>query len=396
MIEPNATTPPATRAVIVGSAPTRVWGLSGEERLRRLFGTKGISATLVPDVAAAVQATQAMAGDPASVIGIRGDHVFEATLVVNLMSHVGTLLCLPDGRLVAFHVAADLAASAAAALDGASLPSTLSETQRVVLPKDLAYNQQLRKRATPYVLPITDGARDAIERQVFAGSYKGVTDIATKFLFPWPVRQLTRVAASLRLRPNHVTTVSFILTVLATWLFFRGQFALGVLAGWGMCLLDSVDGKLARVTLTSSKLGDYFDHAIDLIHPPFWYWGWMAGLGAAFSQHPWADMVFWSIMVLYVAQRLLEGLFITAFGVEMHIWRPFDSTFRLVTARRNPNLIVLTLATLVGRPLEGILAVAAWTVISFVVHLLQVVQAGLYKATGKPIVSWLTQEAPTD
>ena len=266
----------------------------------------------------------------------------------------------------------------------------------MVQPHDLAYNRQLRKRATPYVLPITDSARDAIERQVFAGSYKGVTDIATKFLFPWPVRQLTRVAAALHLRPNHVTSLSFVLTVLATWLFYHGQFGLGVVAGWGMCVLDSVDGKLARVTLTSSKLGDWFDHSIDLFHPPFWYWGWMTGLGAAFATHPWADLVFWSIMVLYVAQRLLEGLFIVGFGVEMHIWRPFDSAFRLVTARRNPNLIVLTLATVVGRPLEGILIVAVWTVISFVVHLVQVVQAGLFKAAGKPIVSWLTQEAATD
>ncbi|MBP7685219.1 MAG: CDP-alcohol phosphatidyltransferase family protein [Deltaproteobacteria bacterium] len=388
MSEPAASAQASTRALIVGSSATPIWGLTGEERLKRLFATKGIPSTQ-DDGGPVAEAA-------GSVIGIRGDHVIEATLVVNLMATEGMVLCLPDGRPVAFHVPSALAALAVAALRTETMNPELQAAVKVVHPKDLAYNRQLRKRATPYVLPISDQNRAAIEKQVFAGSYKGVTDIATKFLFPWPVRQLTHVAAALRLLPNHVTFVSFVLTVLATWFFYQGQFWAGILSGWGMCLLDSVDGKLARVTLTSSKLGDVFDHGIDLIHPPFWYWSWMAGLGASFSTHPQASLVFGTIMVGYVAQRALEGLFIKAFGLEMHIWRPFDSTFRLVTARRNPNLIILTLATLVGRPLEGILLVALWTAVCFGVHLVQVVQAAMAKAKGQPIESWLTQEAATD
>ena len=45
-----------------------------------------------------------------------------------------------------------------------------------------------------------------------------------------------------------------------------------------MTFLDTVDGKLARVTITSTKLGNVFDHGIDLIHPPFWYLAWGMGL----------------------------------------------------------------------------------------------------------------------
>ena len=41
-----------------------------------------------------------------------------------------------------------------------------------------------------------------------------------------------------------------------------------------MTFLDTVDGKLARVTLTSSPFGNVLDHSLDLIHPPFWYWAW--------------------------------------------------------------------------------------------------------------------------
>lgn len=383
MNAPAASTTASTKARIIGSSPTRVWGLSPVTRLERLFAARGIPS-------APFRAGETL--DATSVVGALGDHVYEPILLVNLMANESMVLCQEDGRPVAFHVPAGLATEAFEALTTGRMSEALSRAVTTVEPKDLAYNKQLRKRAMPYVLPVTEELAPAIEKRIFAGSYKGVTDVATKFLFPWPVRQLTRVAAALHLRPNHVTSVSLVLTLLATWLFYEGRFVTGVVAAWGMCLLDSVDGKLARVTITSSKLGDVFDHGIDLIHPPFWYWAFMVGLGPAFAEHPHAGLVFGTIMILYVAQRLLEALFIVAFGVEMHIWRPFDSAFRLVTARRNPNLLVLTAAVLVGHPLEGMLLVGAWTAVSFVVHLVQVVQAAIAKARGRTIVSWLAQE----
>jgi hypothetical protein len=75
------------------------------------------------------------------------------------------------------------------------------------------------------------------------------------------------------------------------------------------------------------------------------------------------------------------------YGMHIHSWRPFDSWFRLITARRNPNLILLTLSVIVGRPDLGLLAVAAWTVLSFIVHLLRLFQA-LITPRAK-VVSWL-------
>ena len=45
-------------------------------------------------------------------------------------------------------------------------------------------------------------------------------------------------------------------------------------AGLVFMVLDTVDGKLARCTITSSGWGNVFDHGVDLIHPPFWWWAW--------------------------------------------------------------------------------------------------------------------------
>ena len=98
------------------------------------------------------------------------------------------------------------------------------------------------------------------------------------------------------------------------------------------------------------------------------------------------------IVAGYVLQRVEEGVFIACFGIEMHIWQRFDSRFRLITARRNPNLLLLTASVLLGRPDLGIVAVAIWTAASLLVHALRLVQAALARRRGK-LQSWLA--APT-
>jgi phosphatidylglycerophosphate synthase len=156
-------------------------------------------------------------------------------------------------------------------------------------------------------------------------------------------------------------------------------------------VLDTVDGKLARCTITSSWWGNIFDHGIDLIHPPIWYYAWGIGLsawGLAFSPE-----LFWTVQGVllagYVLQRLIEGVFIKLHGMHIHVWRPFDSWFRLITARRNPNMVILFAGVLIGRPDWGLLGVAGWTVASLLVHGVQLVQASLAKARGQKLVSWL-------
>ena len=45
-------------------------------------------------------------------------------------------------------------------------------------------------------------------------------------------------------------------------------------------------------------------------------------------------------------------------GMHIHVWRPIDSKFRLITARRNPNMVILVGALLFGRPDVGLELVA--------------------------------------
>ena len=189
--------------------------------------------------------------------------------------------------------------------------------------------------------------RREIERILFGASYKGVTDFVTKYLWPAPARVATRWCAERAIRPNTVTALSAACVVAAYLCFARGYFALGVVFAWSMTFLDTVDGKLARVTLTSSKFGNVFDHGVDLIHPPFWYFAWWQGLGDSADAVLYAAL--WVNLVGYVVGRLMEGFFLAAYKIEIHAWRPIDSYFRLITARRNPNLAILTRGARVRR-----------------------------------------------
>jgi phosphatidylglycerophosphate synthase len=250
---------------------------------------------------------------------------------------------------------------------------------------------ELRKKERPFVLPLDPADPEPVERAAYDASYKGVTDALTLYLWRKPAFYLTRWAAQAGLSPNAVTAVGAVLMLLALWLFWNGHYWAGAASGFVFMVLDTVDGKLARCTGTSSQWGNILDHGIDLIHPPFWWWAWAHGL-AAYGRplEPVYEAMLLAVIVGgYVAQRVIEGLFIYYFKMHIHVWRPVDSRFRLVTARRNPNMVILVVALLFGRPDTGFELMALWTLLSLIFHTVRLAQAKARHWRGEPVISWL-------
>jgi hypothetical protein len=52
-------------------------------------------------------------------------------------------------------------------------------------------------------------------------------------------------------------------------------------------------------------------------------------------------------------------------------------------------MVILLVSLIAGRPDWGLIAVAAWTLISLLVHMVQLAQAMIARARGQPVVSWL-------
>jgi len=368
--------------LVCGDTQAKVWGLGAAERLRRMAAASGLSmvGAIRENYLPLIIANAAIAFDPAWL-----------RFIIGKPGHVVTL----DGRPVIAHIPSGeirQAEAVASAIADDANPFDCSGLKELNVVDSLEiYSSELRKKERPFMMAFTPENAGAIERASYYGAYKGVTDILTKYLWPELAFHLTRFAAWLRLSPNSVTAVGAVLCIAATFAFFDGRYWLGLFLGFVFTVLDTVDGKLARCTITSSWWGHVLDHGIDLVHPPFWWWAWGAGL-SAYGKPIEQNLLLWILAVIvtgYVLQRIVEGVFIRYHGMHIHVWRPVDSTFRLVTARRNPNMAILFVSMIFARPDLGLYAIAFWTVASLLFHTVRLAQAFALKFSGKHIVSWL-------
>ena len=364
--------------VTVGDNPARAFGMGAAERANALATQAGLEPADGPrPERTAVYADLSWAWDPQWLVALR--------------DAPGSVLT-KDGYPILAHVFGGgdaepvlAAMRSGARYEGNSLNPIDAETV------DLTYGV-LRKRDRPFVMRLDPSDPEPVERAAYDASYKGVTDVLTLYLWRRPAFYLTRWAAQAGLSPNLVTTIGAGLCVAAFFLFYSGWYWTGVAAGFGFMVLDTVDGKLARCTGQSSKWGNLFDHGVDLVHPPFWWWAWAEGLeayGRPLDDRVYELMIVGAIVLGYVMSRVVEGIFVRRYGMHIHVWQQIDSRFRLITARRNPNMIILVVALLFGRPDLGIELVALWTILSLIFHAVRLAQANARHDRGQPVVSWL-------
>lgn len=394
-------------AVVSQISPTRLWGLDSAQRLARQLaeiarqtGGSSVPGSTIPGNA--VQWLKNAADAPADappdsqILVINGHYLFESRTLSGVLTR-------PDSLLVDKSASDTNRPAVAAALVNAQRAQDIIhciENPQADLPGDLnqietsdmaAFDENLRRSTTPLLEVISADRKLALEGRLYGNAYRGITDLVTKFVWPRPAKQVVHVCANTGITPNMVTSTGLLLVIAACYLFLHQHYALGLLAGWIMTFLDTVDGKLARVTVKSSKFGHLFDHGIDLFHPPFWYifWGmslinFQAVLGFDLQQ------MYWLIIIAYVLGRVVEGLFPLLGSCSIFTWRPYDAWFRLVTARRNPCLIILTLSVLAGRPDWGFIAVTFWSVVTTIMLIMRLGQATLVRLQKGPLSSWLS------
>jgi phosphatidylglycerophosphate synthase len=230
----------------------------------------------------------------------------------------------------------------------------------------------LRRDEPVYAFRIAADEVAATERWLFWSNYKGSTDFLTRWVFPPFVWALLRPLARLRVHPNWVTGLALVLCFGAIPLWATGHWGVGFVAAYAMAVLDSVDGKLARLTYTTSSIGNVMDHGADLIHPPFWYAAWAWGMAGG-PIGPTYELTLW-LFGLYTLDRLLAPLFLFITGKSIHGYAPIDVKMRTFISRRNVNLPVFTLALPLGLGEAAIVFVVAWQAACFVFHAVRVVQ----------------------
>ncbi|HEU4430176.1 MAG TPA: CDP-alcohol phosphatidyltransferase family protein [Myxococcota bacterium] len=321
---------------------------------------------------------RAAAASQSALLALPGDAIVDTRLLAKLVSAEQSVAALGGegaqrSALVRVAPGARLAPS-----DATELRGFAEDQLRAGALRELALGEieehitNLRRDQPAYAFRIQSADVATTERWLFWSNYKGSTDFLTRWVFPPFVWAAVRPLARWRVHPNWVTGLAVLLCIAAIPLWAAQHWWLGFAAAYTMAVLDSVDGKLARLTYTTSPLGDVMDHGTDLIHPPFWYAAWAWGLaggprGATF------ELTLW-LFGLYALDRLLAPIFKAITGKSIHGYAPIDVKMRTFISRRNVNLPVFTLALPLGLGAEAIVLVFAWQGVCFVFHAVRTVQ----------------------
>jgi phosphatidylglycerophosphate synthase len=386
-----------------------LFGLPPLERLRRSAGKVSEGAQVVLsgpgaspaswpgaqiDVGAAPLGTrlrQALAGSSEGLVALEGGNLIDPRLIGFLMRSARSgVAARGEGalRAVALRLAPDLVdAIPADAADLRAVADALLAAGRIAMVDESefpAYVDKLR-RSLPYWLHVVADpeTRARLERQMFWDNYKGSTDLLTRWVYPPLVWPLVRVCTRLGIHPNAVTLLSIAFTIAAVPLFARGDWLAGFLCAYAMSVLDSVDGKVARVTLTDSKIGNLLDHGIDQVHPPFWYFAWAWGLGAHTPADPLYQAAVW-LIVFYFADRIVLAVAKRRLGFALHAATRLDGQVRSLIARRNITMTIMAFALLLGAGPAGLYVVTAWQGLTFAWHGARTIWLGFLSRGARP------------
>jgi phosphatidylglycerophosphate synthase len=379
-------------AYVYGGNSAKIWGLTSRERMEKILRQKG-NINVVNSIELIPQKSK--------VLLINCRYIMDERILNFLIKNDNTAITKgPDiDDIVAINTESDKLHNVLKLIKKEIGTNELKEltVKNVSDVASMGFHSKLKKVEKPFILDTEREDAACIAKRLYYGSYKGVTDIVTRLIWPKPAMKAVKFCVNKKITPNQVTTLSLILAILAGLLFFINQYLIGLILAWFMTFLDTVDGKLARVTVSSTKFGDRLDHGIDILHPLYWYACWAYGL-----IDNWditiinINQTVLIIFIFYILGRLSEGSFqlILKAPFSIFCWKPFDSYFRLIIARRNPNLIILTASAAFGVYDIGIFLVAMWTVISSIILMIRLILAFMKKREEGQLTSWLTEIDP--
>ena len=369
---------------IINTCDITLWGLTQQQRIVKTLNNIADYQVLSADI-------QPQADD--QVLLIRADYLIEANVIKRLVQRNDCILnssC--DGHAAAVWTQYKYYQQAKVILQQADHQHQFSHVTAEQLTG--GYDINLRKYDISYVVKVTHENAEILEKYLYDKSYKGITDCVTKWWWPRPARHIVKLCTHLKISPNMVTGFGWVLTIVTGFAFYQSEYLLGLVTGWLMTFLDTVDGKLARVSLQSSQLGHVMDHALDIIHPPIWYWCWAMSLGVTSIEFMGinASLIEWGSLMLfaYVLGRVFEGLFQWWFKTaSIFCWKPIDSYHRLFTARRNPSMIILSIALIFSSPMLGFIWVVLWALMSDLILAARFLMGIIAKLNHQPIRSWI-------
>jgi phosphatidylglycerophosphate synthase len=227
----------------------------------------------------------------------------------------------------------------------------------------------MRRRVRPVSFPAPpEQNRHVAERIILDSAQKGTLDLPAYFHAPIETGIISLLCKT-RITPNQITIAGFIIGCSATVAFALNRIGLGILAALIFGIVDGLDGKQSRVKIEMTEGGKWEHHLDYLIENSWW---------AAIAFHLWRSGQFPNVFyffALLIGSHLLDEFAKRRAklvkGRLLDDVTPFDRAFRLIAARRNVYVWLLTVGFLLGAFPQSYAIICGWAAVSAAVHLVR-------------------------
>jgi len=185
---------------------------------------------------------------------------------------------------------------------------------------------------------------------------------------------IVRRLAGTSVTANQVTILTTVLGFVVALLYFVGKLRTGVLLAIFVEVLDGVDGKLARVTRTTSRAGE-LEHVADFFYENACYLALGAYLSSIGLAHAWFAAI---AMVLFdLTDTLAYAAMDVWWGLSLDNASPWLTRFRLIGGRRNIYNWLFLFGFFLGIPGAIFYIASAWAGVTAITHAAWVISEGM-------------------
>jgi phosphatidylglycerophosphate synthase len=231
------------------------------------------------------------------------------------------------------------------------------------------YIVSMRRHVRPFCFPAPrTQERRLAERIILDAAQKGTLDFPAYVHAPIETA-IVSLLCKTRITPNQVTIAGFIIGCGATTAFVLGRVGLGLVAALAFGVVDGLDGKLSRVKVETTERGKWEHHLDYLIENSWW---------TAIAFHLWQSArlpnAFYFLALLigsHLADEFVKRKAKIATGRLLDDIAPFDRAFRLIAARRNVYVWVMTGGFLLGAFPQSYAIICGWAAVTAAVHLMR-------------------------
>ncbi len=203
-------------------------------------------------------------------------------------------------------------------------------------------------------------------------------DFTQKGTLDWPAWYIHRHIenfivkhiSKLPVTPNQVTVATGILGFYIMYLFVNGHMMPGLIGAYVVGILDGVDGKLARVKMMQTKIGE-LEHILDKIVEYGWYLAIAAYLSSLNGEAPY--VMAGALILFHLADEVQSEFFRRMTNLQICDTGSFDKKFRLIGGRRNTQLWALLPFALFDQWYIGFMFICIYGIATFFVHQLRIV-----------------------